>query len=149
MRMDLGRRADYAIRSTLDLARHPGRLRKARETAAEADVPERYLPQIMAALIRAGIVTSTAGREGGYQMARASADVSLLDVVEAVDGPIRSTECVLRGGACRWDGTCAVHDTWSAAQEAFREQFARSSFADLIANSEKVTKSSRGSDYRQ
>jgi Rrf2 family protein len=133
MRMELGRRADYALRATLDLARHEGKRRKARETAGAVDVPQQYLPQVMAALVRAGIVVSVAGRDGGYLLARRPEEVSLLDVVEAVDGPIRSTVCVLRGGPCTWDGTCAVHEAWSAAQEAFRAEFARTSLADLVA----------------
>lgn len=132
MELSLGRRADYAIRATLDLAHHPGQLRKAREIGEAMAVPTSFLPQILAQLVRAGISSSTAGPRGGYGLAKPAADVSLLDVVVAVDGEVGATECVLRGGPCRWDDMCAVHLPWAQAQRAMTEELAATSFADLL-----------------
>lgn len=133
MRLELGRRADYAIRAVVDLARHhdgDGR-RKAREIAAGMDIPRTFVPQILAELVRVGLATSTAGPDGGYALTRGPADISLLDVVVAVDGEVRSTACVLRGGPCRWDDVCAVHVPWARAQDALRQELARTTFADI------------------
>jgi Rrf2 family protein len=130
--LSLGRRADYAVRATLDLAHHPGALRKAREIGEAMAVPTSFLPQILAQLVHAGLATSTAGPRGGYGLARPAAEVSLLDVVTAVDGDVSATECVLRGGPCRWEDMCAVHLPWAQAQRAMTAELAATSFARLV-----------------
>jgi Rrf2 family protein len=133
--LSLGRRADYAIRATLDLADHheAARRRKAREIGAAMGVPASYLPQILALLVRAGIASSVAGPRGGYGLARDPAAISLLDVVRAVDGDLESKECVLRGGPCRWEDCCAVHEPWARAQQALMTELASTTFADVVA----------------
>lgn len=133
MRLELGRRADYAIRAVVDLARHEGSRRKGREIAEAMEIPTSFVPQILAELVRAGTVVSVAGRDGGYALAREAGEVSLLDVVRAVEGEVRSTSCVLRGGPCRWDDVCAVHVPWAQAQDALLDSLAHTSFADLVA----------------
>jgi Rrf2 family transcriptional regulator, iron-sulfur cluster assembly transcription factor len=132
MKIRLGRRGDYAVRAALHLARaHGDARRKAREIAVAMDVPVSYLPQILGDLVRAGIVSSAAGPEGGYELAREPGDVSLLDVVLAVDEGPRQTECVLSGGPCRWETACAVHAPWVRAQEALMAEMAATTFAVL------------------
>lgn len=134
MELTLGRRADYAIRATLDLARHHGAgRRKAREIGDEMAIPSSYLPQILALLVRAGIVASVSGPSGGYSLARSPSEVSLLDVIRATEGDPSATECVLRGGPCRWDDVCAVHVPWARAQQALLDELAATSFEDVAA----------------
>jgi Rrf2 family protein len=133
MRMQLGRKADYSIRAVLHLARHwatPGR-RKGREIADDMGIPAKYLPQVMAALVRVGVVDSEPGPEGGYRLARPPADVNLLEMIESIEGPIESQECILRGGVCAWGDRCAIHETWAAAQDALRRRLGETTFADL------------------
>lgn len=136
MRLELGRRADYAIRATLDLAHHAptGDRRKARAIADEMSIPATYVPQIMAELVRAGIVRSVAGPDGGYVLAVAPEEITLLQILRAVDGAIASTACVLRGGPCRWEEACAVHDPWMQAQDALLGSLDATTFADLVRN---------------
>ncbi|HEX9889908.1 MAG TPA: Rrf2 family transcriptional regulator [Nitriliruptorales bacterium] len=136
MQMTLGRRGDYAIRAVLHLARHPGQRRKARQIAEDMAIPPTYIPQILSDLVRLGIVSSQAGPEGGYELRHPASETSLLEVVEATSGAIESRECVLRGGPCRWEDACAVHETWASAQSAFREVLARTTFADLAEQDE-------------
>lgn len=131
MRLELGRRTDYAIRAVLDLARHDGPRRKAREIVESMAIPESYVTHVMADLVRMGLVHSTTGPDGGYSLARPAGEMTLLQVIEAIDGPIRSTRCVLKGGPCRWDNGCAMHPAWSAAQEAMAERLGRTTFAEL------------------
>lgn len=133
MDLTLGRRADYAIRATLDLARHhdeTGR-RKSREIGEEMSIPATYLPQILAQLVRAGLVTSEAGPHGGYALAASPEQITLLDVVLATEGDPASKICVLRGGPCRWDDVCAVHVPWARAQQALLAQLAETTFAEV------------------
>ena len=118
MRLELTKRADYAIRAALALARVPGgEWRSVHRVAAEQQVPERFLPLVMRDLVRAGIVKGIVGRSGGYRLARSSAEITLLDVVEAVEGDSRRRVCILRGGPCALDGACDVHAVFAAAQD--------------------------------
>ena len=131
MQISLGRKGDYAVRATLALALHREGRVKARELATETGVPEKYLPQVLATLIRAGLVGSVAGPDGGYYLERPPEEISLRHVMEAAEGPIRSERCVLRGGDC--DGTCILHDTWQDAQSALITRLDATTFADLLA----------------
>lgn len=133
MQFDLGRRADYAIRCVLDLARHrDGDLRKARDIAADMAIPRSYVASILATLVEAGLVTSEAGRYGGYALASRPSDVTLLEVIESTEGALSSTSCVLRGGPCHWEERCAVHEPWARAQTAMRSELAATDFAELL-----------------
>src|SRR5690606_33444564 len=99
VQVTLGRKGDYTVRAVLNLARHYGAgRRKSREIAAEMDIPERYLPQILANLVRHGLLVAVAGPDGGYALARDPGDITLFEVVEVAEGPIALESCVLRGG---------------------------------------------------
>ncbi len=130
--MELTKRGDYAVRAILALARTPdGRLLSVRRIAEEMAIPVRFLPQVMADLAAAGLVEATTGRAGGYRLARPADTISLLDVVEAVEGDSRRRTCVLRGGPCGLDGHCDVHDVFFAAQDAMLNTLGAVRLADL------------------
>lgn len=137
MELSLGKRADYTVRAVLDLARHYGcGRRKTAEIAEAMQVPASYLPQLLADLVRAGIVVSVAGRRGGYELAQPPEEITLLDAIKVADGPTEALECVVRGGPCQWDDPCAIHEPWARAQEAFRDSLAGTTFADVARRSE-------------
>ena len=130
MQISLGSRGDYSVRAVLFLARHPGR--QPRRSIAEAmDIPAKYLPQILVVLVRAGVIRSTNGRGGGYELARAPDRIFLREIIEVVEGPIRSQKCVLRTGPCYWQDACAVNDAWVQAENALIERLSTISFAGL------------------
>ena len=143
MRLELTRRGDYAVRAMLALARRSapalaGRgpasgngLLSARRIADAMGIPVRFLPQVLSDLARAGLVEAMPGRAGGYRLTRPATAISLLEVIEAVEGDSRRQTCVLRGGPCGTDGHCDVHDVFFQGQEALRSYFARSMLADL------------------
>lgn len=132
MRLELTRRGDYGVRAMLALARQPeGGLLSVRRIADEMDIPARFLPQVMGDLARAGLVEATAGRNGGYRLARPTTEISLLDVVEAIEGDSRRRSCVLRGGPCGMDGHCDVHDVFFAAQDAMLQALSGAALASL------------------
>ena len=135
MRLELTRRADYAIRTTICLAQEGSdRFVPAPAIARRMDVPARFLPQIMQDLVRAGLVAGTPGRGGGYRLTRAPADVSLLEVIEAVEGDIRRRTCVLRSEACAARRPCGVHDLFAGAQDALLERLAQATVADAASD---------------
>ena len=136
MRLELTKRGDYAVRAMLALARGSGNgLLSARRISDAMAIPVRFLPQVLADLQRAGLVEATAGRAGGYRLVRDARTISLLDVIEAVEGDGRRQSCVLRGGPCGLDGFCDVHAVFFAGQEAIRSAFAASNLAELAAPS--------------
>lgn len=135
MRLQLTRRADYAVRAVLALTADDRRLPSA-ELARRMEIPPGFLPQILPALVKDGILARTLGRHGGYRLARAPHAISMLEVIEAADGPHRPRACVLRGGACRRELPCVVHHAVAEAQEATRAALSRADFAGLVARVE-------------
>jgi Rrf2 family protein len=132
MQAVLGRRGDYSVRAMLHLARHAAEGRqKARVVAADMEIPDRYATQILANLVSHGLITATAGPDGGYELARTAETISLLEVVEAAEGPIGLDRCVLRGGPCDWQDVCPVHEAWSRAQRALITELGETSFGEL------------------
>jgi Rrf2 family transcriptional regulator, iron-sulfur cluster assembly transcription factor len=132
VKIALSRRGDYAVRAVLHLAKlRAGARSKARAIAQDMAIPEKYVPQVLTGLVRGGIVESVSGPDGGYSLTRAPERITLREVVELTEGPIQATECILRGGPCRWDDACAVHAVWSAATQAFERQLDDTTFAAL------------------
>jgi Rrf2 family iron-sulfur cluster assembly transcriptional regulator len=143
MRLELTRRGDYAVRAMLALALtggetphgdppRNGQLSVARIAASEA-IPPRILPSVMRRLTRAGLVEAQTGRAGGYRLARRADRISLLDIIEAVEGDTRRRICILRGGPCLAAGQCSVHGVFASAQEALRDSLAAATLASTAA----------------
>jgi Rrf2 family protein len=143
MQASLGRKGDYSVRAVLYLARYYGDRRKSREIAHEMDIPARYLTQILASLVQEDLLTAMAGPSGGYCLARPPAEISLLEVVEAAEGPIGLDQCVLQGGPCSWENSCPVHIPWARAQNAMAEHLASTSFADLVEAASEIDASTQ------
>ncbi len=122
MDLTLTRRGDYVVRAALSLARAwpLGEARKIREVSSEMDLPRTYTPQILAMLAKAGLADAKAGRNGGYRLLRSPETITLLEVVEAGEGPLAPERCTLRGGPCHWDDVCALHPAWGDATQALR-----------------------------
>lgn len=133
MRLELTRRGDYAIRAMLALARiDPGDgWLSVRHIASEMSIPAAFLPQVMRALVAAGLVTATSGRTGGYRLAIPADEITVLQIVESVEGDSRRSSCILRGGPCGLDGHCDAHDVFFAAQEAMLGRLRDASLTDI------------------
>jgi Rrf2 family protein len=142
MRLELTRRGDYAVRAMLALARAgdptqddsepDGRLSVARISDAEA-IPPRILPSVMHQLMRAGLVSAQMGRTGGYRLAHRAELISLLDIIEAVEGgDTRPPVCIVRGGPCLANGRCSVHVPIFAAREALRSSLAGATLESVL-----------------
>jgi Rrf2 family protein len=132
MRLDLTKRSDYAIRAMLALTMVGDGLLSSRKIAEEMKIPPRFLPQIMGDLTRAGLVLAHPGRAGGYQLTEGSASVTLLRVIEAVEGDPHRQVCVMRGAACGVDGECGVHDVFYAAEHAILKELSSSTLQQII-----------------
>jgi Rrf2 family protein len=132
MRLELTRRGDYAVRAAVALAAADGNgLLSARRIAAEMQIPPRFLPQVMADLVRAELVVAQTGRSGGYRLARSAAEISLLDVIRAAEHEHGMRTCILRGGPCNPDGRCDVHDVFSGARDALLHSLMQATLAQV------------------
>ncbi len=131
MRLDLTMRADYAIRAMLALTR-AGTMVSSRKIADEMKIPPRFLPQIMGDLTRADLVEAHPGRAGGYVLAKDPRDVTILEVIEAIEGDPHRQVCVMRGTPCGQDGECGVHDIFFAAETALIGRLAGATLQGVI-----------------
>jgi len=133
MRLELTRRGDYAVRAAVALARANGRGQlTTRKIAAEMSIPPRFLPQVMADLVRAGIAVAQPGRSGGYRLAQPADGITLLRVIRAAEGGTKPAECVLRGGPCDVDGRCDVHEVIVGARGAMLEVLGAATLQSIV-----------------
>lgn len=134
----LSRSSQYALRALTWLAapRAEGGYHLVSQIAAELDVPEPYLGKLLQALALAGTLESRRGRGGGFRLAVAPDSVSVLDVVEAIDGGRLERECVLGLDECSDENACALHGLWKQVSEQMRGHFAHTTLADLAAEGE-------------
>jgi Rrf2 family protein len=113
----------------IHLARVDGETLSAPAIAQATRIPERFVGQVMGDLARAGLVDARIGRRGGYKLARSAGSISLLNIVEAVEGDTRRRTCVLRADACAVERACDVHAFFAAAQDALISRLAQSTLA--------------------
>jgi Rrf2 family protein len=124
-------KADYAIRAAVELAAAGEGPVKGERIAQAQDIPANFLENILSDLRNAGIVASRRGADGGYWLARPAAEVSLADIIRAVDGPlanvrgVRSEQVVYRGSAEK------LRDVWVAVRASLRSVLENVTLADL------------------
>jgi Rrf2 family protein len=134
MQLSLKRKGDYAVRAMISVGRHYDiGLRQARPISTEMHIPYKTLTLILAGLVAEGMLVAAHGPRGGYRLARHPAEISLLDIVEAAEGPVTLDHCVLRDGPSDWTDSCPVHDTWARSQAVLLRELAATSLADLTA----------------
>jgi Rrf2 family protein len=116
--MEISRRTDYGVRLILDLAGlADGERASTQEIAERQNIPAPFLAKIISQLSLSGLVNTHRGAGGGVRLARPAAEINLLHVIEALDGPVRLNRCVINAGICPQDEGCPVHRVWARAQE--------------------------------
>lgn len=129
MRLDITRKSDLAVRSLWALGERVERM-KGPELADEVGSSAGFVSQVLTPLVRAGWVRSDPGPAGGYSLVAELADVSVLAVIEAIEGPTDSGQCVLSDGSCDETGTCALHVPWLRARDQLLWTLERTSLAE-------------------
>jgi Rrf2 family protein len=129
VRLEVTRRSELAVRALRVLARSRA-LMKSAELARELGSTAGFVPQAMAPLVHAGWVRSEPGPTGGYLLDTDLSRVSVLDVIEAIEGPTDSGQCVLAKRPCTETGPCALHAAWTTARAELLSQLGRVSVAD-------------------
>jgi len=118
MAMQLTRAGEYAVRSLVYLARQETDARiMASEVATAQDIPINFVRKILESLAKTGLVKSYRGAGGGFTLGRKAHEITMREVIEAVEGPFSMNECLSPGG-CDQQATCPVTRVWSEVQQA-------------------------------
>lgn len=130
MRLEITKKTDLVLRAMCSLAAHEGRM-TASAVAGDINASRQIVPKLMEPMVKAGWVDSTPGPSGGYVLGVDLEDISLLDLIEAVEGPTDNRRCVLRGTECPAIEPCAIHDAWVPARDALLDKLRATSIADI------------------
>lgn len=131
--MIFGASATHALRALAHLAAD-GRAdaKLGRDLAREVGVPPHYLAKVLATLARAGVLTATRGVRGGYRLARPANEITLLEILEPIEGKRLRPGCLLRPDeACSEDGACSAHGAWGGVKAAFSTFLESTTLADI------------------
>ena len=133
--MQITRQAEYALRAVLYLTRLPENQKTATSQIAEEEqIPLSFLAKIISQLSIAGMIHTSRGARGGVSLARLPSDISMLEVVEAIDGPISLNACTFPQGDCFYDTEtkCPLHNIWSNSQFDLVNRLRNTSFSKLV-----------------
>lgn len=133
--MYITREADYAVRCILLLSREAGRVISANEISKSMSIPKNFLAKILQRLSKKGILKSTQGIAGGFELAKPPEEISLLEVIEAIQGPSAINVCAIDNKNCSLSSTCVVHPIWVKLRRDIEEKLREENFAELIDKS--------------
>jgi Rrf2 family protein len=130
MRLEVTRRADLAVRALAALADVQRRLKGA-ELAELLETTPGFVPQVMTPLVERGWVRSEPGPNGGYALETPITELSVLDVIEAVEGPTDTGRCVLAERECGAAAPCALHNAWATARGRLLDALSETTLDEL------------------
>jgi Rrf2 family protein len=133
MRLELAKKTDLAFRALEAIAARPDDRVGGSELSEHLDVSSQYLPHVMAPLTKAGWVTSVSGPHGGYVLATHLDEISLLELIEAVEGPVDDSRCLHLGPIHGSGDNCSLHGPWTRAREALLAELAATRLDDITA----------------
>lgn len=131
--MQLTRRGEYGLRVMLDLATQPPeQLVSSKEIAERQKISPKFIPQIVHALSRAGLIQSARGHQGGIKLAGAARKINLKLIIEAIEGPIALNSCLLKHRDCELRYGCPLRPVWARAQNQMLSVLESTTLADLV-----------------
>ena len=134
--MQVTRATDYAVRIMVELASlPPGDKVQLNELIESTGVRGSFLSKVVQRLVHAGMVSSHRGTRGGFSLRVSGEEVTLLDVIEAIEGPTQMNLCLGSGPGCERKSWCGVHPIWKKAQSAFVQELGSVSIAHLAVES--------------
>ena len=133
MGMHISTKGQYGTRAMLELALHFGRgPLLLREIARRQDIPERYLEHVVAPLRTAGLIQSVRGARGGYTLTRPPSEITLLEILQPLEGGLEPVGCLDNPGACNRTPFCATRDVWQRLQESIHGVLAGMTLEDVV-----------------
>jgi len=128
----VSRLTDYATVVMTCIAAHPGDVVSTAQIAEEAHLELPTVSKLLKSLGHAGLVDSFRGVNGGYRLARPAQQISLADIVEAIEGPLGMTECTLSEGQCEREAQCGVRGSWQRINHVLDNALRTMSLADML-----------------
>lgn len=133
--MQITKQADYALRAVRYLSRlSEGAKASTSAIAAGENIPPSFLAKIISQLTIAGILQTARGARGGVCLSRPSKDISMLEVVEAIDGPIIINECTVNPKICRFSKSCDLHKVWCDTRKDLIHKLGQMKFSQFSAS---------------
>src|SRR5688500_16760787 len=130
----LSKNADYALIAMKHLAQKRDVAQtSAREIAEQYDIPIELMAKVLQRLVRTGLLVSTQGTRGGYALSRPSADITIADVIQAIDGPFTVTACSTEKNDCEQYSKCSIRDPLWQIKERIVEALERVTIAEMAA----------------
>lgn len=129
--MQITRETDYAIRCMYYLSGKKGGVTMVDEISKATDVPNSFLAKILQKLSKASLVKSRRGVKGGFELTLPPQEISLLQVIEAIQGPVAMNICALDETLCGRSSTCAIHPVWVELREEVEKFLRRKNFAEF------------------
>jgi Rrf2 family protein len=134
MGLKLTSAADYAIRAMIHLACLPeGGVALRSEIANAQNIPTSFMAKILRSLVRARLLRSSRGVNGGFALALPPSDINMLDIVEAIEGPLSLTDCTPSPAGCVWAMDCPASTVWVRVQESMKDTLRESTLEDLVS----------------
>ena len=135
--LQISRKIDYGLRAMIHLAGLPTeKIASLQDLSTTLHLPREFLAKILKLLAEKGLVRSARGARGGYQLARPARDISFLEVIEAVEGPVQLNVCLDHMDRCDVSASCTMVHVWKAGQERMLEVYRRTSLAELTREPE-------------
>jgi Rrf2 family transcriptional regulator, iron-sulfur cluster assembly transcription factor len=139
--MIYSRSTEYAIRAFVNLAQVPeGKYAMVKQIAEQEGIPTHFLAKILQQLARKGLLRSSKGPTGGFTLRAPAAEISIIQLVEALDGLTDYQKCVSGLAECNDDQPCGMHDSWKALRSRIMEYLEQTTIADLAAALEQKRK---------
>jgi Rrf2 family protein len=134
MALKLVRADDYAIRAMIHLACLPEGGTALRSEIAEAQkIPGSFMAKILRRLVRARLLDSARGVKGGFCLARPASEINMLEIVEAIEGPLSLARCVPDPRGCEWTGECPAAAVWARVQMSVRDILGNADLETLVS----------------
>lgn len=130
--MKLSTRGKYGLYAMYYLAEHKDDGPQSLQSIANTGVPKQYLEQLLGNLRRVGLVNSVRGAQGGYQIAKPPREISILDVIDAMEGPLALSECMTEEGHCARACQCPVRRVWQQLTDSINRELAGVTLGDMI-----------------
>ncbi|NLO86379.1 MAG: Rrf2 family transcriptional regulator [Clostridiales bacterium] len=130
--MKLSTRGKYGLYAMYYLALHEGEGPQPLQNISTIGVPKQYLEQILGNLRRSGLVSTVRGAQGGYQIAKPVENVTLLDIIDAVEGPIELSDCTSDEHTCEKSSTCPVRWVWQRVTDSFNLELSKIKLSDML-----------------
>lgn len=137
--LEITRQADYALRATMEVARMEFGERAPTATIAERqNIPLPFLAKIVSQLVVRGILEATRGASGGVSLARPADTITMLEVVEAIDGPITINRCTRDPSVCELSVSCPLCEIFTEAQQVLVSKLESTTLNQLVARAEEL-----------